>query len=137
MKTTIILVIVAALLFAGVAAGKTKHHQHHPRPPALKAYAQKAAAIYGWTGTQWDAIDDIVTHESGWNPCAYNPSHSDCGYTGSASCGLPQAQPCPYKWRGRMWETRYLQVWWMLHYIHDRYGTPLNALAFRGANNWY
>lgn len=133
MRTAILATVLAALLFVGVAAAKT--NTHHTLP--VRAYAEKAAASMGWTGAQWHDIDIIVSAESGWNPCAYNPSHSDCAYQGSASCGIPQAQPCPRRWLGRMWNTRYLQVWWLMHYIKSRYGSPANALAFREAHGWY
>lgn len=86
---------------------------------------------------EWRAEDAVVTPESGWDPCAVNPSMHDCAYSGSNSCGIPQRDPCPPAWRGRLFTTRYAQVRALQAYIAGRYGDPLAALAFREANGWY
>lgn len=78
-----------------------------------------------------------MTPESGWNPCRHYPSTTDCRYSGSNSCGIPQANPCPSLWRGRLWETRYAQVRWVLAYIATRYRDPVHALWFRQAHGYY
>lgn len=133
MTITRIAAVLAALAVAlsGTAANAaTKTHQHLPTP---KAYAYKIAKERGWA-RQWWALNEIVTAESGWNPCAVNPGRRLCYYTGTSSCGIPQAQPCP--WRN-LWTTRYAQVRWLMSYIKRRYGSPLNALAFRRVHNWY
>lgn len=131
--------VVAALAVAlsGTAATAATPHRHvwrylgdHPSP---KAYAYELAKQHGWQ-KQWWALNEIVTAESGWNPCAVNPGRHLCHYTGRSSCGIPQAQPCP--WRN-LWTTRYAQVRWMMSYIKRRYGSPVNALAFRRVHNWY
>jgi hypothetical protein len=89
------------------------------------------------SSTEWHALDVIVAAESSWNPCASYPSRSDCSYSGSSACGIPQANPCPSAWRGRLWPTRYAQVRWLIAYVARRYGDPLAALAFRNAHGWY
>jgi predicted amidophosphoribosyltransferase len=50
---------------------------------------------------------------------------------------VPQAQPCPPSWRGRLWQVRYAQVRWLLDYISSRYGDPLHALWFRQTHSWF
>lgn len=109
---------------------------HHARPP-VREYAHQLV-VHRWNSeTEWRAVDAIVGPESSWNPCASYPRNHDCGYGGSNSCGIPQANPCPSSWRGRLWETRYAQVRWLVSYVARRYGRPSGALAFRLRNGWY
>lgn len=103
-----------------------------------RQYAQTlAASKYGWVGYQWDAIDAIVGPESSWNPCASYPGRHDCAYGGSSSCGIPQANPCPAAWRGRLASTWRAQVEWLLAYLKGRYGSPAAALGFRRGHGYY
>lgn len=104
---------------------------------SVRSYAH-ALVLKRWHSTgQWFAFDAIVRRESGWNPCAYYPHRSDCGYRGSNSCGIPQANPCPSSWRGRLFSTRFAQVRWGIAYIVDRYGDPIAALAYWDAHGSY
>jgi hypothetical protein len=89
------------------------------------------------TISEWRAADAIVRPESGWDPCEHYPSTHDCRYTGSSSCGIPQANPCPLSWRGRLFQTRWAQVRWFVAYVANRYGDPLRALAYRRIHNSY
>jgi hypothetical protein len=107
------------------------------KAPSVREYARQQAAARGWTGAQWRALEEIVRYESSWDPCAVFPSRHSCTYAGSVSCGVPQAQPCPRAWRGRLWEVRFAQVRWLLDYIDSRYGHPANALQFRRSRGWY
>lgn len=102
-----------------------------------RAYAKTQAAKVGWTGAEWAALDEIVTPESGWDPCAVYPSRHACGYSGSSSCGIPQRQPCPPAWWGRLGSTGAAQVAELLRYVRQRYGDPLHALWFRQRTGWY
>jgi hypothetical protein len=103
-----------------------------------KQYAMSlAASQYGWVGRQHRALSSIVEPESGWNPCLRYPSTTQCGYSGSNSCGIPQATPCPRQWRGRLDTTWRAQVRWLLAYIKHRYRDPVSALAFRRSHHWY
>lgn len=87
---------------------------------------------------EWRALDAVVRPESGWNPCAvYGYRGSVCWYSGSNSCGIPQRDPCPLAWRGRLWVTRWAQVRTLISYVAGRYGDPLHALWFREAKGWY
>jgi hypothetical protein len=87
--------------------------------------------------SEWRSLDAIVTAESGWSPCAVYPSMRDCSYAGGNSCGLPQANPCPAAWRGRLAATWRAQVRWLVAYIAHRYGSPSSALAFRRMHGSY
>lgn len=75
-----------------------------------------------WGEDQWDAVYNIVSHESGWNPNDWNKK--------STACGLFQACPCSktvkngYKDYYTNWKT---QVEWGLDYIQVKYKTPKNA----------
>ena len=79
---------------------------------------------------QWPAFDAIVSHESGWNPSAYNPS---------GAYGIMQSLPgSKMASAGADWKTNGItQAQWGLGYITDRYGTPANAERFREAHGWY
>ena len=102
-----------------------------------RAYAHRLT-IHRWhSQAEWMALDAIVRPESGWNPCSAFPSIHSCTYAGSNSCGIPQANPCPVAWRGRLASTWRAQVRWLISYVAHRYGTPLRALAFRRAHGWY
>ena len=82
---------------------------------------------------------DLITRESGCNPCAYNPGQSDCNYKGNMACGIPQALPCS-KLRdvaGCAMTDAVCQLKWMQNYVMARYGSWESALAFHNANNWY
>lgn len=103
----------------------------------MKEYTHQLVLNRWHSEAEWRALTAIVTPESGWNPCRHYPSTTDCGYQGSNSCGLPQANPCPREWRGRLWQTRYAQARWLISYIARRYGSPSAALSFRRANGYY
>jgi hypothetical protein len=102
-----------------------------------RSYAHRLVLHRWHSETEWRALDAIIRPESGWNPCRHYPSTTDCRYMGSNSCGIPQANPCPPAWRGRLWSTWRAQVRWVIAYIARRYRTPSRALAFRRANDWY
>jgi len=89
------------------------------------------AAARGWTGPNWDALNWIYMHESGWNQYAKNPS--------SDAYGIPQALPgSKMASAGADWRTNAAtQIKWGLGYIAERYGTPTKAQQFWKAHNWY
>ena len=97
----------------------------------MKAATQQAATRYGWnTGTQWKALDWVVTRESGWNPNAKNPRStaygafqfldSTWGSVGARKTASPAGQAAAG-----------------LAYIATRYGNPAAAQAFWRRNGWY
>jgi len=124
---------VFAVVTSLVAAAPTLGAGVKPKQYAMSLATDK----YHWTGEQHRALSAIVEPESGWNPCRRYPSTTQCSYSGSNSCGIPQASPCPREWRGRLGATWRSQVRWLLAYIEHRYHDPVSALAFRRAHNWY
>lgn len=90
----------------------------------LKDVAQSLVTEQFGTG-QFAAFDQIVSHESGWNPNAVNAS--------SGACGLGQALPC-----SKITDHSPIgQLKWTIAYIADRYGTPANAWSIWQKQNWY
>jgi len=84
----------------------------------------------------WEALEELITNESGWNPFSTNK--------GSGACGLGQALPCS-KMNCEQWDYE-CQVKWVLDYIENRYETPKGALAHwmarkpingKDVGNWY
>lgn len=100
-------------------------------PQANQRLGKVMAARFGWTGAQWMALNNIVMAESGWNQYAQN--------SGSGAYGIPQALPgskmasVSPDWRS----SAHAQIYWMLLYIRQRYGNPVNAWNFHLANGWY
>jgi hypothetical protein len=85
-----------------------------------------AAAMYGWIGPMFDALNKLWTRESGWNPNAVNPS--------SGAYGIPQSlgHGHPYN----LGDAR-AQIAWGLQYIAGRYGNPEAAWAHETSAGWY
>lgn len=112
------------------ASGGNKGNPTGKNMLANQALGKEMAAQYGWTGAQWEALNNIVMSESGWDTSAANPS---------GAYGIPQALPGSkmaaagpnYKTSART------QIKWMLGYIRSRYGTPEHAWQFHLANGWY
>lgn len=116
-----------------------------PAPPAparsgsVQTIAQQMAAERGWTGSEWDALYDLVNKESSWNPNAANPSSSARGLfqfidSTAQNYGLSR-NASPEE-----------QIRAGLQYIADRYQTPSGALNHwlsrkpingRDVGNWY
>lgn len=81
--------------------------------------------------SQFGCFDWIVTHESGWDVHATNPS--------SGAYGLGQALPgSKMASEGADWrDNPVTQIKWTLGYMDGRYGSPCSAQAFWQAHNWY
>lgn len=99
----------------------------------LKKAVQSAAAKYGWTGSEWNNLNELIQRESSWNPKAQNPT--------STAWGLFQFLdmhwgPGKYLPRGRSSSTQE-QIAGGLKYIRDRYGSPSAAIAHHNRMNWY
>jgi putative Flp pilus-assembly TadE/G-like protein len=97
------------------------------RPPggasnkANERLGQELAAEMGWTGAEWECLDNLWIGESGWNHLAENKS--------SGAYGIPQSLP-PEKMAvyGADYRTNPVtQIRWGLDYIARRYGTPCEA----------
>lgn len=102
----------------------------HATPAQAQVYGQAAAAQYGWTGNQWQAVVWLFNRESNWRWNAANPS---------GAYGIPQALPgSKMASSGSDWhDNAATQINWGLGYISGRYGTPLKAKAYHLSHNWY
>jgi hypothetical protein len=96
-----------------------------------KQIVAEEAAKYGWNaGQMWDAINNIVTKESSWNPASQNPKSTAYGLfqflNGTwAGTGVPKsADPRQQAIAG-------------LKYIQGRYGDPAKAWDFWQKHRWY
>lgn len=83
----------------------------------------------GFGEDQWQYLDMLWSHESGWVECKAN-------YGGSGAYGIPQALPGSKMGPG--WQTDpEVQIRWGLSYIRGRYGDPQGAYNQWRAKNWY
>lgn len=97
-----------------------------------------ARTMYGWTGAEWDALEELWQNESGWDQYADNLS--------SSAYGIPQSLDDPTTGTSKMategkdwqWNSA-TQIRWGLKYIKTRpdYGTPSKALALWKQRGWY
>ncbi|MGW3078117.1 aggregation-promoting factor C-terminal-like domain-containing protein, partial [Kitasatospora sp. NPDC001132] len=80
---------------------------------------------------QLASFSQIISHESGWNVTATNPS--------SGSYGLGQALPASkMASAGADWKTNpSTQIKWALDYMNTRYGSPNAAWNFWQSHHWY
>ncbi len=76
-----------------------------------------------------DAKAYIFQHESGFNQYAVNPS--------SGACGLGQSLPCHKLTSSCRLDDYKCQDDWFENYMHRRYGTWQNAVAFWKTNRWW
>lgn len=123
------------------AAAKTQQAANAPAqdagPPSDKQIrgnynmGKEMAANMGWTGSQFTALNNLWTQESGWNTEADNPQ--------SGAYGIPQALPgSKMASAGADWKTNpRTQIRWGLEYIRARYGTPERAWQHELAVGWY
>lgn len=110
---------------AGTRGGRTNALRERNR-----AIGQEKAATYGWTDSEWEALDDLMMKESGWNHNAQNPT--------STAYGIGQFLNSTWKGVGiKKTSDPTLQIDAMLKYIRNRYGSPSEALRFHRAKNWY
>lgn len=108
----------------GVTAAAAGGPQTSGKMPTVKAsgvrgIVQQMAASRGWTGSQWDALNQLVQHESSWNPNAANSK--------SSARGLFQKMTSMH---GAIEGSVQGQAKWGLNYIEDRYGDPVKAWSF-------
>lgn len=92
---------------------------------------QQLAASFGWgSGPQWQALNNLVQSESGWNSSATN--------SGSGAYGIGQFLNTTWATVGyAKTSDPKTQILAMLTYIKLRYGNPQNAWAFHKANGYY
>lgn len=96
-----------------------------------RGVARAMVSERGWSGEQFDCLDNLWTKESGWRWDADNPT--------SSAYGIPQALPgSKMSTMGSDWETNPVtQIRWGLAYIDDVYGTPCSAWSQSRSSNWY
>jgi murein DD-endopeptidase MepM/ murein hydrolase activator NlpD len=97
-----------------------------------KAIVKQMAAAKGWTGKQWDALYQLVMHESGFNSNAKNPT--------SSAYGLFQFLSGTWSGYGvKKTSDPRGQTQAGLAYIAQRYGTPASAWSKWQARSphWY
>jgi hypothetical protein len=92
---------------------------------------QSIASGYGWgSGAEWNALSQIISHESGWNPNAQNPTSTAYGlfqFLNSTWAGTGIAKTSDPA----------LQTRAGLTYIRNRYTDPIGAWNFWQAHHWY
>jgi hypothetical protein len=91
---------------------------------------KQMAQSFGWTGSQWDALNKLVMSESGWSNTAQNPT--------STAYGIGQFLDSTWATVGaQKTSDPGAQIAAMLSYIRQRYGDPISAWAFKQSHNWY
>jgi hypothetical protein len=93
------------------------------------ALGRALAAQRGWTGAQWNALQQLWMRESGWRTNADNPS--------SSAYGIPQALTSLHGLGDKYKNDPRTQIMWGLNYIAGRYGNPQSAWQFWQKNNYY
>ncbi|WP_329560936.1 transglycosylase SLT domain-containing protein [Kitasatospora sp. NBC_01266] len=93
-------------------------------PSAAFADTPQSIAASIVPGDQLASFDQIISHESGWNVTATNPS--------SGAYGLAQALPgSKMASVGADWQTNpTTQIKWAYDYMNSRYGSPNQAWAY-------
>lgn len=99
-----------------------------------RAMGQQMAARVGWTGAEWDALDQLWQHESGWNNLAQNPT--------STAYGIPQFLDSTWASVGvAKTSDPKQQIAAGIKYIQQRpdYGVPSRAWALWNSRSphWY
>jgi hypothetical protein len=95
---------------------------------ANQSLGQNLAKQFGWDqGNAWSALNNIIMHESKWDPSAANPTSSARGI-GQNIHGWSQ----DYQ-QGNAQQ----QILWTYNYIKNRYGSPEAAWQHWQQNNWY
>ena len=97
-----------------------------PRPTPVpttdvRGYIQQRASRSGWRGRQWRCLEAILYRESRFNPKADNGTH----YGVFQERHLPPGTDLVTQTRRG------------LRYVHERYGTPCEALAHHNRKGWY
>jgi resuscitation-promoting factor RpfB len=99
-------------------------------PASNRVLGQQMATARGWSDTDFECIEFIVMHESGWHDDIVGPA---------GDYGIPQALP------GKKmatvaadWRTNpATQIEWMYRYVVARYGSPCGAAAHKRRTGWY
>jgi hypothetical protein len=98
---------------------------------APRTIGRQLAARRGWTGEEWNCLDELWTRESHWRVHISNDS--------SGAYGIPQALP-PDKMAtaGSRWrDSATTQIVWGLSYIAAKYGAPCDAWRHSQGYGYY
>lgn len=98
-------------------------------PAANRVLGHRLMLEYGFGEDQWQYLDKLWSHESGWIECKAN-------YSGSGAYGIPQALPGSKMGPGWQ-EDPEVQIRWGLGYIKGRYANPQGAYNHWQTKNWY
>jgi resuscitation-promoting factor RpfB len=127
----------------GLALASASHH-HAAKSPATDvtaslsstvALGERMAAQRGWTGGQWDCLNELWEKESGWNDDAVETAYMGPG-TPTYAYGIPQANPADFGHPYPLGDAR-PQVAWGLRYVAEKYGTPCSAWEHETKDGWY
>ncbi|MGW3043038.1 aggregation-promoting factor C-terminal-like domain-containing protein [Kitasatospora sp. NPDC001159] len=121
----------SAAIFAGAASLTALGAAVVPATANAADASPQAIAARMVPADQLASFSQIISHESGWNVTATNPS--------SGSYGLGQALPASkMASAGADWKTNpATQIKWALNYMNTRYGSPNAAWAFWQTHHWY
>jgi len=121
----------------GGAAGGNAGAPSAGQAAANARLGKTMVAAAGWTGQQWEAFNNIVMAESGWETEIHNGG--GFGYVPGLAYGIPQALPgSKMASAGNDWQTSpATQIKWMIGYIRAVYGSPVNAWNFHLAHGYY
>uniref|UniRef100_UPI002F90BACE aggregation-promoting factor C-terminal-like domain-containing protein n=1 Tax=Streptomyces melanogenes TaxID=67326 RepID=UPI002F90BACE len=119
--------LAGAVVALGAAGSMLATVPAQAAPVSAKAIAQQMIK----DPAQFQAFNNIVSHESGWDHTATNSS--------SGAYGLVQALPASkMASAGADWKTNpATQIKWGLDYMNDRYGSPVGAWNFWQTHHWY
>lgn len=102
----------------GIAGAPSGDHSHWMKQAGIPKY-------------DWNMINYIVSHESGWNPNAVNPS------SGTYGLGQMQSYNVHYYTAHGSKSNPIAQLMGIMDYIHDRYGSVAHAYRYWQANHNY
>jgi hypothetical protein len=121
----------SAAILAGTAGLTALGAAVVPTVASAADASPRAIAAQMVPADQLASFSQIISHESGWNVTATNPS--------SGSYGLGQALPASkMASAGADWKTNpRTQIKWALDYMNTRYGSPNAAWTFWQNHHWY
>lgn len=91
----------------------------------------RAAVITKWGEKEWNAMDNIIKHESNYNPQAVNPNGGATGICQALPADKMASEGADYLTNPDT------QIRWCIRYIADRYGNPTNAWDFHQRMGWF
>lgn len=98
----------------------------------------KAATVIRWGESEWESMNNLIQHESGYQSQVANKN--------SGACGIFQAYPCSKLLAVCPDMSEDCQIAWGLNYIENRYQSPSKAWKHwlakvpvdgKDVGNWY